>query len=61
VECKNKVIPPKTEETRTIWKSISKYLSDIPGKHVVKELRKAAILGTAHRHREVLMWKYKST
>jgi t-SNARE complex subunit (syntaxin) len=30
-------------------------LSNIPGKHDIKELRKTAILGTAHALREVLM------
>jgi hypothetical protein len=39
----------------TISKSFGKYLSNIPGKHKVKELQKTAILGTAHILREVLM------
>jgi hypothetical protein len=34
---------------------ITKYLSNIPGKHDIKELQKTAILGTAHILREVLM------
>jgi hypothetical protein len=38
----------------TISKSFRKYVSDIPGNHDVKELQKAAILGTAHILREVL-------
>jgi len=33
-------------------------VSNIPGKHVVKELQKTAILGTAHILRKVLMQKY---
>jgi len=34
---------------------IIKYVSNIPGKHEVKELQKTAILGTAHILRKVLM------
>jgi len=41
--------------TGTISKSFRKYVSNIPGKHEVKELQKTAILGTAHLLREVLM------
>jgi hypothetical protein len=37
-----------------ISKSFRKYVSDIPGNHDVNELQKTAILGTAHRLREVL-------
>jgi len=40
--------------TGTISKSFGKYVSNIPGKHEVKELQKTAILGTAHVLREVL-------
>ena len=32
----------------TISKLFRKYVSNIPGKHEVKELQKTAILGTAH-------------
>jgi len=39
----------------TISKSFRKYVSNIPGKHEVKELQNTAILGTAHILREVLM------
>jgi hypothetical protein len=35
-------------ETGTISKSLRQYLSDIPGKHEIKELQKTVILGTAH-------------
>ena len=42
----------------TISKSFRKYLSNIPGKHEVKELQKTAILGTAHMLRKVLILKY---
>ena len=41
--------------TGTVSKSFRKYVSNIPGKHEVKELQKTAILGTAHTPREVLM------
>jgi len=41
--------------TGTISKSHRKYVSNIPGKHDVKELQKTAILGTAHILRKVRM------
>jgi len=41
--------------TGTISKSFRKYVSNIPGKHEVKELQKTAILVTAHLLRKVLM------
>jgi len=41
--------------TGTISKSFRKYVSNIPGKHEVKELQKTAILGTVHILRKVLM------
>jgi hypothetical protein len=46
------VIPVIIEATGTISKSFSKYVSNIPGNHEVKELHKTAILGTAH-----VIWK----
>jgi len=52
---KTEVIPVKTEATGTVSKSFRKYVSNIPGKHEVKELKKSAILGTAHILRKVLM------
>ena len=54
---KTKVIPVIIGATWTISKSLRKYVSNIPGKHEVKELQKTAILGTAHTHilRKVLM------
>jgi len=55
---KTKVIPVIRGATGTISKSFRKYVSNIPGKHEVKELRKTAILGTAHMLRKVLMQKY---
>ena len=52
---KTKVIPVIVGATGTISKSFRKYVSNIPGKHEVKELQKTAILGTAHILRRVLM------
>ena len=52
---KIKVIPVKIGATGTISKSFRKYVSNIPGKHEVKELHKTTILGTAHILRKVLM------
>ena len=52
---KTKVIPVIIGATGTISKSVRKYVSNIPGKHEVKELQKTAILGTAHILRKVLM------
>ena len=52
---KSKVIPVIIGATGTISESFRKYVSNIPGKHEVKELQKTAILGTAHILRKVLM------
>jgi hypothetical protein len=56
---KAKVKPVITGATGTISKSQRQYLSNIPGKHEIKELQKTAILDTAHTHthtlRKVLM------
>jgi len=52
---KTKVIPVIIEATGTISKSFRKYVSNIPGKHEVKELQKTTILGTAHILRKLLM------
>jgi hypothetical protein len=41
--------------TGTVSKSFRKYLSNVPGKHEIKEIQKTAILGTAHVLRNVLM------
>jgi hypothetical protein len=49
------VIPVIIETTGTISKSFRQYLSNVPGKQEIKELQKAAILGTAHVPRKVLM------
>ena len=50
-----KVIPVIIGATGIISKSFRKYVSNIPGKHEVKEVHKTAILGTAHILRKVLM------
>jgi hypothetical protein len=54
IECmrnaKTKVIPVKTGATGTISKSSRHYLSNIPGKHEIRELQQTAILGTAHTY-----------
>ena len=52
---KTKVIPVIVGATGTVSKSFRKYVSNIPGKHEVKELQKTAIFGTAHILRKVLM------
>jgi len=46
--------------TETISKSLSQYLSNVPGKRKIKELQKTAVLVTAHILRRVLMYKYKT-
>ena len=50
-----KAIPVIRGATWTISESFRKYVSNIPGKHEVKELQKTATLGTAHILRKVLM------
>ena len=45
--------------TGSISESLRQYLSNIPGKHKIKELQKTTILGTAHVLWKVLMLKYK--
>jgi len=49
---KTKVIPVIIGATGTISKSFTEYVSNITGKHEVKELQKTDILGTAH-----ILWK----
>jgi len=51
---KTKVISVIIGTTGTISKSFRKHVSNIPGKHEIKELQKTAILGTAHILRKVL-------
>jgi hypothetical protein len=50
-----KVIPVTIGATGTISKSYREHVSNVPGKHEVKELQKTAILGIAHILRKVLM------
>jgi len=50
-----KVIPVIKGATGTISKSFRKYVSNISGKHEVKEQQKTATLGTVHIFRKVLM------
>jgi hypothetical protein len=52
---KPKVIPVTIEATGTISKLFRKHVSNLPGKHEVKELQKRSIFGTAHMLRKVLM------
>ena len=52
---KTKMIPVILRATGTTSKSFRKYVSNIPGKHEVKELQTTAILVTAHTLRKVLM------
>jgi len=52
---KTKVIPVIIGATGTILESFRIYVSNIPGKHEVKELQKTAILGSEHILRKVLM------
>ena len=52
---KTKVIPVIIGATGAISKSFRKYVSNIPGKHEVKELQKTVVLGNAHILRKVLM------
>jgi type I site-specific restriction endonuclease len=50
------VIPVIIGVTGTITKSLTQYLSNIPGKHEIKELQKTTILASAHTHTHTL-WK----
>jgi len=52
---KAKVMLVMRGETGTITKSLRKCLSNIPGKHEIKELQKTAIMDTAHLLQKVLM------
>jgi hypothetical protein len=45
---KANVMPVIIEMTGTISKSLRLYLSNVPGKHEIKELQKTATFGTAH-------------
>jgi hypothetical protein len=45
---KAKVIPVTIAVTGTISKSLRQYLSNVSGKHEIKELQKTATICTAH-------------
>jgi hypothetical protein len=45
---KTKVIPVLTGATGTISKSFTAYLTNIPGRHEIKELQTTATLDSAH-------------
>jgi hypothetical protein len=44
------MIPVIIGATGTFSKSLGQYLSNVPGKHEIKQLQTTAILGTAHRY-----------
>ena len=52
---KANVMPVITGATGTISESLRQYLSNIPGKHEIRELQKTATLGTANILSKVLM------
>jgi hypothetical protein len=52
---KTKVIPVKIVAIGAISKSFTKYLSNITGRHKIKELQKTAMLNTAHILQKELM------
>jgi len=52
---KTKAIPVTIGATGTIEKSLKLYLNSMLVKNEIEELRKTAILCTAHKLREVLM------
>jgi hypothetical protein len=54
------VIPGIAAATGTISQSFSQYLSNIPGKHEIKEPKKTAIYRTAHILQKVLTQNYKT-
>jgi len=56
---KAEVIPVITGGNWNHFKIIQ-YLSNVPGKHEIKELQTTAIFGTAHKLLKVLMWMYKT-
>jgi hypothetical protein len=58
---KTNVTPVIIGATGTISKSFRKYLSNVPGKHEIKELQKTAILDTAHTHTHTHTHTSKST
>ena len=55
---KTKMIPVIIGATGTISKAFRKYMSNTPGGHEVKQLQKAATLGTVHILRKVLTYRW---
>jgi hypothetical protein len=51
---------PLTVRPITKSKSFRKYLSNILGKHKIKEVQKTSILDNAHILQNILMLKYKT-
>jgi hypothetical protein len=64
IQCMSNVqtelIPVITGAHGTMSKSLRKYLSNISGKHTIKELQETAILGPALILEKVLMQKYRT-
>jgi hypothetical protein len=60
VEGKNRSSASSNRDNWNHLKSFRKYLSNILGKHEIKELQKTDMLGTAHTLRKELMSKYTS-
>jgi hypothetical protein len=48
------VIPVVIGATGTVTRHLRKYLEEIPGKHSIDSLQKAAILGASHILKKVL-------
>jgi hypothetical protein len=55
VECAGKSDTGNNGATGTVSKLLRQYLSNVSGKHEIKELQTTAVLRTAHKLREVLM------
>jgi len=54
-EVKTKVTPVITGATGNILNSLRQYLSNMPGKHEIKESQKKTIFGTVHILQKVLL------
>jgi flagellar hook-basal body complex protein FliE len=57
---KANVRPVVTGTTGSFPKSLRKYLSNVQGEQEITKLQKSAILGIAHKLREVVMSMYKT-
>jgi hypothetical protein len=60
VECESQSYTDNNRATGTVSKAPKQYLSNIAGKIGIEELQKAAILDTAHKMREVMMYRCKT-